>query len=320
MSSSPFRWAVLGTANITAKAFLPAMRAAGGRAVVVGSRDPDRAREWAGQHQVDSTADYAGAINHPDVDAIYIALPNDQHVQWAKAAVATGRPVVCEKPLGLDSQQVGDLLAGIPSDAPLWESFAFPFHPQTARIRQLVDDGELGEVREVVSEFHFTVTAPTNIRLNPELGGGALYDVGCYPVRLARLLFGSEVVAAAAASFAAESGVDIETAAVADFASGQRLILSAGMRRSPSTFTRIVGTNAELRVSNPFHPTPTDSVELWRNGVPQNSWAADPRPAFQHMIEHVQSVGRGSGASLLAAQTSLGNARALDLIRAAASQ
>ncbi|WP_240615977.1 Gfo/Idh/MocA family protein [Nakamurella deserti] len=296
------------------------MRAAGGRAVVVGSRDPDRARAWAADHQVEATADYAGALDRPDVDAVYIALPNDQHVEWAAAAAATGRPVICEKPLGLDATQVDALLAGIPAGAPLWESFAFPFHPQTELLRRLVDDGTLGEVREIVSEFHFDVRTPTNIRLDPALGGGALYDVGCYPVRLARLLFGSEVDTAAARSRSADSGVDIETAAVADFTSGQRLILSAGMRRPASTATRIIGSHAELRVGNPFHPTPTDTVELWRDGALRQTWSADPAPAFQWMIEHAQQVVRGGDARITAAETSGGNARALDLIRAAAAR
>ncbi len=319
MSSTPVRWAVLGSANIAAKVFLPAMRAAGGRAVVVGSRHPDQAQDWAQQNQVDSTADYGGAINHPDVDAIYIALPNDQHVEWAKAAAETGRAVICEKPLGLDAAQVSDLLGTIGADARLWESFAFPFHPQTALLKRLIVDGEIGELREIISEFHFNVTATTNIRLDPQLGGGALYDVGCYPVRLARLLCESEVEKASASSFGSESGVDIQTAAIADFASGQRLILSAGMSRPASTFTRILGSSAELRVSNPFHPKPTDTVELWRNSMLERSWTADPKSAFQQMIEHVQQVSRGGDAQLLAAQTSLGNARALDLIRAAAA-
>ncbi len=319
MSSTPVRWAVLGSANIAAKVFLPAMRAAGGTAVVVGSRQPDRAHDWAQQNQVGATADYAGAINHPDVDAIYIALPNDQHVRWAKAAAETGRAVICEKPLGLDAAQVKDLLTTVAADAPLWESFAFPFHPQTALLKRLIADGEIGDLHEVISEFHFNVSATVNIRLDPELGGGALYDVGCYPVRLARLLFDSEVVNARASSFAAASGVDIETAAIADFASGQRLILSAGMRRAASTFTRILGSTAELRVSNPFHPKPTDTVELWRDGTLSRSWSADPTSAFQRMIEHVQQVTSGSEAMLLAAQSSLGNAEALDLIREAAA-
>ncbi len=319
MSHTAVRWAVLGTATIAAKAFLPAMRAAGGTAVVVGSRDPDRARGWAAEHDVADTADYAGALDRTDVDAVYIALPNDQHVRWAAAAAATGRPVICEKPLGLDTAEVSGLLAGLPAGAAFWESFAFPFHPQTELLRRLDDDGTLGEVRESVSEFHFDVRTPTNIRFDPALGGGALYVVGCYPVRLARLVFGAEVDAAAARSFTADSGVDVETAAVADFTSGQRLLLSAGMRRPASTATRIIGSAAELRVSNPFHPKPTDTVELWRDGAPVRSWTADPAPAFQWMIAHAQQVVRGESAPrLTAAESSLGNARALDLIRAAA--
>src|ERR1700759_902841 len=106
---SQTRWAVLGTANIAAKSFLPAMRAAGGRAVVVGSRNPDRAREWAAANEVDRASDYANALAADDIDAIYIALPNNEHTTWTARAVTTGHAVLCEKPLGVDTTDTGRL-------------------------------------------------------------------------------------------------------------------------------------------------------------------------------------------------------------------
>lgn len=318
MSPIPVRWAVLGSANIAAKAFLPALRAAGGRAVVVGTRNPNGAVEWAQNNQVDAVASYQDAIQHEEVQAIYIALPNHEHIAWAKAAVATGRAVVCEKPLGLDSSQVADLLKMCSGQTPIWESFAFQFHPQTHLLRDLVARGEIGDVREVISEFHFNVTAPSNIRMSAELGGGALYDVGCYPVRLARLVFDAETEGVSARSFAGNSGVDIDMAAICDFSAERRLILSAGMHRPPSTFTRVIGSAGEIRLSNPYHPNSNDSLELWRRGRHQQSWAAGSATAFQYMIDHVQQVvSAGATPELTAVASSLGNASALDAIRAA---
>lgn len=319
MNTAPVRWAVLGTANIAAHAFLPAMRAAGDIATVVGSRNPARATEWATANEVGRVASYQQAIDADDADAIYVALPNEQHVEWAARAAATGKAVLCEKPLGLDSAQVESLLDRV-GDARLWEAFVFPFHPQTELLEELsAADGPLGGVREIVSEFHFRVTRPENIRWAAEHGGGALFDVGCYAIRLARLLFGSEPVGAAARAFAAPSGVDAEFAAVLDFPADQRLIFSAGMRRPPSTYTRIVGNAAELRVSNPYHPRETDTVELWQDGECRQRWSADPAAAFQHAAQHIADVVRGDAAPRhLAAEDARGNAAALDMARAAA--
>ncbi|HEX3593402.1 MAG TPA: Gfo/Idh/MocA family oxidoreductase [Pseudonocardiaceae bacterium] len=313
------RWAVLGTANIAARAFLPAMRTAGGEAVAVGSRDPGRAANWARENHVGRAVTYEEAIAACDVDAIYIAVPNDQHVHWAGVAAASGKAVVCEKPLGLDAAEVDRLLAQV-GDARLWESFVFPFHPQTALLAELcAPEGPIGGVREIISEFHFRVLRQDNIRWNAGLGGGALLDVGCYPIRLARLLFGAEPIGAAAEQVTSESGVDAEFAAVTVFPGDQRLIFSVGMRRFPSTYTRVLGDDAELRVSNPFHPTENDTVQLWRGGKLERTWTADPRRAFQHAIEHVGAVVAGTEQPRhLAATDAPGNARALDLVRAAA--
>jgi D-xylose 1-dehydrogenase (NADP+, D-xylono-1,5-lactone-forming) len=313
------RWAVLGTANIAAHAFLPAMRAAGHVATVVGSRDPGRAAAWAAEHQVARAASYAAALE-ADVDAVYIALPNDQHVAWAARAAATGRPVLCEKPLGLTAAEVTGLLTGV-GEALLWEAFVFPFHPQTDLLRRLcAPGGPIGGVREIISEFHFTVRSPANLRWQAGHGGGALLDVGCYPVRLARLLFGSDPATAAARAFWSDGGVDAELAAVADFTGERRLMFSAGMRRYPSTFTRLIGPEAELRVTNPFHPTEHDRVELWRAGAVEQTWTNEAPRAFQYAIEHIGAVIAGTAAPRhLAAADALGNAQALDLIRTAAA-
>jgi D-xylose 1-dehydrogenase (NADP+, D-xylono-1,5-lactone-forming) len=311
------RWAVLGTANIAAKTFLPALRAAGGRAVVVGSRAADRARSWAEANQVERIADYDGALAADDVDAVYIALPNHEHTRWAARAVQTGRAVLCEKPLGVDAADTEELLRAVPDGALLWESFVFPFHPQTDLIRDQLD--RLGRLREIVSEFSFTAPdREQNIRWQPDLGGGALRDVGCYCVRLARLLFDAEPTAAAARAFL-DHGVDADLAGILDFPDDRRLVLSASLRGAPSTFTRVLGEAGELRISNPFHPRPHDTVELWIDGARTEQWPADERAAFQYGVEHIQAVLRGDEAPRhLAATDSLGNARSLDRLAAAA--
>ena len=318
MSGPSLRWAVLGTANIAAKAFLPAARAAGHEAVVVGSRDPGRASAWASENEVGRAAGYDEALGADDVDAVYVAVPNEQHVELATRAVRAGKAVLCEKPIALDAAEARELVDAV-GDALIWEAFVFPFHPQTALLQQLIaSGGPIGQLREIVSEFHFRVGSAANIRWDPVHGGGALLDVGCYPVRLARLLFGDEPARAVASEVRADSGVDAEFAAVLDFTGERRLLLSVGMQRPPSTFTRLIGDEGELRVSNPFHPTAADTVELWQSGRVVDSWPNDGTAAFQHAAAHVaRAVAGQESPQHLAAEDAVGNAAALDLARAA---
>ena len=311
-------WGVLGTANIAAAAFLPALRSAGGLARMVGSRDAARASAWAASNDVASAGTYEDVLDSDDVDAVYIALPNHLHVTWAERALRAGKTVLCEKPMGLTPGEVEGLLGAAGQDARLWEAFVFPFHPQTELLLSAIESGRIGALREITSEFHFAVRSPENIRLRPELGGGALYDVGCYPIRLARLLTGSEPTAAVGTASGGPEGVDWDMAAVAEFPGDIRLIMSAGMRRAPSTFTRIVGSAGELRVANPFHPRPGDSVELWVDHELVETWTAGRRTAFEHAILHVQDVLLGSiRPRHLAVDDAHDQARALELIQSA---
>ncbi len=312
---TPIRWGILGTANIAKRAFLPALRQTDGVPARVGSRSPERGQAWAAENGLDGAASYEQLIAADDLDAIYIALPNDEHVPWTARAIAAGKAVLCEKPLGLDSRAVRDLVATIGPDARAWEAFVFPFHPQSALIAGLIADGAIGDAAQIVSEFHFALTATENIRLNREQGGGALFDVGCYPIRLGRLLFGEAVAGAGIATNNA-GGVDVDSAGVLDFGPSQRLVWSAGFRRPASTFSRIVGTEAELRVSNPFHPTASDSVQLWRDGELKQSWTPAPGAAFEHAIRHIHDVLReGAAPRYRISDDGIGQAAAMDLAR-----
>ena len=177
---------------------------------------------------------------------------------------------------------------------------------------------ELGKVREIASEFSYPAPGTGNIRWQSDLGGGALLDVGCYCVRFGRLMFAAEPEQAAARAFT-ENGVDRDIAAVLDFAGERRLVLSASMGRTFSTFTRVIGETGELRITNPFHPRPGDTVQRWADGKQVAEWTAGDKLAFQHGVEHIHAVLRGETEPRhLAATDALGNARALDMILAAA--
>ncbi len=313
------RWGIIGTANIARAAFLPGLRSAGGVAAAVAGRDAGRTGEFASENGVErSITGYQPLIDDPDVDALYIPLPNALHAEWTIRALEAGKPVLCEKPLcGTlpDTERV--LAVARQTGTLLWEAFVFVFQPQMGAIQELVADGAIGELMEIKSNFHFMVSNPANIRLSMALEGGALNDVGCYPVRLAQLMFGPHHESARARAIIGGDGVDVETWGVLGYSRGRRLMLSAGMRRSVDTAASLEGTNGQIRITNPFHPRPADSYQVATAGEePRTVSAGADEPPFTPAIRHINAAIRGEEVPrMLAIDTSLPTAKALDDLR-----
>lgn len=312
------RWGILGTAGIAESAFLPALsEAGGGVAEVVASRDPARAQAWAAEHGVvRGVGGYERVIADPSVEAVYIPLPNGLHAEWAIAALEAGKAVFCEKPLCStpeETQRVLEVARGAAGQ--LWEAFVFPFHEQMDLVRSWLAAGEIGEVREISSRFHFLLDDPDDIRMLAELAGGSIQDVGCYPIRLARLLFGDEPDperAIADAEWTA-SGVDTELWGALGFPGDRRLVLSCGFRSRGDTFTRVLGTEGEIRMTNPFHPDAEDTCSVVRDdGERTGAAAPGGERSFTPAIRHIHRVVRGlEPARHLAVDEAQGNALAI---------
>jgi len=313
-------WGILGTANIARAAFLPALREAGdAEAAVVGSRDAEVAERFAAENGVSrGVPGYRAILDDASVHAVYIPLPNSLHAQWTIAALRAGKAVLCEKPLCATVAETEQVLAAArESQGPLWEAFVFPFHPQIARVQALIGDGVIGELREIQSSFHFRLTRPQNIRYSRELAGGALNDVGCYPVRIARLLFGEEPETATAEAVWGSSGVDVEMWGILGFPGERRLLLSCGFRREYDTFTRLLGTQGQIHLTNPFHPEPLDSLAIVAGGKRAIEYPTKDRESFTAALRHIHAVVRGEETPrYLAIADSIGNARALQLVNA----
>jgi predicted dehydrogenase len=315
MSARPVRWGILGTANIARAAFLPGLREAGGTAAAVAGRDAGRAERYARDNGIGrAVAGYQNLIDDPDVDVLYIPLPNSLHAEWTLRALAAGRPVLCEKPLcGNLPDTMRVLGAARQTGTLLWEAFVFPFHPQIARLRDLVAGGAIGDLMEIKSNFHFQASNPQNIRFSRELEGGALNDVGCYPVRLAAEFFGVQHQAAWAGATWGGDGVDVDTWGVLEYPAGRRLHLSCGLGRGYDTYTSLEGTAGRIVVSNPFHPGPGDSYQVI---APRGESASHPATAgeasFTAAVRHINAVLAGEDEPrLLATGTALPTARAL---------
>ena len=258
------RWGILSTANIAVKRFIPGAQASrNGVVAAIASRDGARASEVAARLGIArSYGSYEELLADPEIDAIYIALPNSLHAEWIVKAAAAGKPVLCEKPLASTSAEAAAAIERCASlGVPLMEAFMYRFHPQHARVRALIDAGAIGELRAVRTAFTFLLEPfpATNVRLNPDLVGGALMDVGCYCVNAARMLFGEEPAWAAAQwDFRPEFGVEVALAGVLGFSDHRMATFDCGFRATGQGYYLVAGTKGQIEALNAFVPQPED--------------------------------------------------------------
>jgi predicted dehydrogenase len=221
-STTPLRLGVLGAAKI-ARLFIEAVRPSAKVAVTaVASRDRERAAAFARDTGVPRVhADYDALLADPDIEAVYVPLPNNLHAQWSIRAAQAGKHVLCEKPLAASAAQARAMFAAArASGVYLVEGYPYRAQPQTRRLQALLADHAVGQVQVVQASFGFPLADMTNIRMNPELAGGALMDAGSYPVSFVRMVAGARPSRVHAMSRWGVTGVDVTTLASLEFASG----------------------------------------------------------------------------------------------------
>jgi predicted dehydrogenase len=241
----PLRIGILGCANISRQFVRDVAPSPAVEVVAVASRQMETASAFAKAHDIGRHyASYETLLADADLDAIYLPLPNSMHADWAIRAAQAGKHVLCEKPLCLGLAQAQRMFdAARKNNVILLESFPYYFQPQTGAMLKVLHGGEIGDVRSVQTCFGFTLANPTgNIRMNPELGGGALLDAGSYALSLIRLVMGCAPSAVMTAATWSESGVDISATATLYYADGRRTQLSCGMDTAYHRHATIVGS------------------------------------------------------------------------------
>jgi D-xylose 1-dehydrogenase (NADP+, D-xylono-1,5-lactone-forming) len=306
------RVGILSTARINRQILAGARESELVEVAAVASRDLGRAEAYAREHELQRAyGRYEDLLADPDLDAVYISLPNSLHVEWSVRALEAGKHVLCEKPL---SRNVEDVERGF--DAAdragriLTEAFMYRHNPQTARLKELVDGGAIGALRLVRAAFSFTLTDDANIRLAEDLDGGALMDVGCYCVSGSRLLAGEpERVFGAAVE---EAGVDTVFAASMRFPGDVFAQFDCGLRLPMRDELEAVGEEGSIFLDDPWHCR-KPVLQLRRDGDVEEI-ALEPVDSYRLELDNLAQAIHGEAKPLLSQDDAVGQARAIEAL------
>ncbi len=306
------RFGIISTAKINGSVLAGARESELVEVTAVASRDQARAEEYAREHGIPRAhGSYEALVADPELDAIYISLPNSLHVEWSIKALEAGKHVLCEKPLSrrpddveraFDTAERTGLL--------LTEAFMYRHNPQTARLTELVDSGAIGKLCVVRAAFTFTLSDPANVRLAADLDGGALMDVGCYCVSGSRLLAGEPERVFGVATI--ESGVDVQFAGSMSFPGDVVAQFDCGFTLPGRDELEAVGTEGSIFLDDPWHAR-NPVIELRReDGVEEI--VLEPVDSYRLELENLADAIEGRAELLLGREDALGQARTIDAL------
>ena len=324
MEGDLLRWGVIGTANIGVKAVIPAIQASrNGRLVAIASRDLTRAEAVALRERgARAYGSYQALLDDPNVDAVYIPLPNAQHLEWTVKAAAAGKQALCEKPLGLTAAEVEEMYDACErAGVLLAEAFMYRFHPQIVWAREQVTAGRIGPLRMIRSSFMFDLrrASPANIRLSGPLGGGSLMDVGCYPLSLCRLFFDAAPKRAVAVVGEPDgSEVEWSMQAALEFGEGRRGLIDSSFELPRDQGAELIGDLGRLIIPRPFTPGITETVVRVETGEETHERRFAPVDHYQLEVERFAECVRTGQAPPFGREDALAQARGIEMIYASA--
>lgn len=289
MTQARIRWGILSTARIGTGRVIPAIqKSRNGKVLAIASRSMASAQAAAQEMGIERAyGSYEDLLADPDIDAIYNPLPNHLHAPWSLAAAKAGIPTLCEKPFAMSASEAEAMVEGFHKRSVLLaEAFMYRFHPQTDRVRELVSEGAIGEVRLLRGSFAFNFDRPGNYRLKPEMGGGGLMDVGCYPITYMRLITGEEPEHASGYARMSSTGIDDLFAGVLSFPSGVIGHFDCGFEAAFHQRFEVHGSEGRIVARKPFTPNPDEEpvIEIW-HGDEVTTERIAPVDHYQLMVE-----------------------------------
>ncbi|HEX9249379.1 MAG TPA: Gfo/Idh/MocA family oxidoreductase [Gemmatimonadaceae bacterium] len=327
---APVRWGILGTAKIALEKVIPAMRGSTlAQVVAIASRDISKARAAASRSGIPrGYGSYQELIDDPDIEAIYNPLPNHLHVPWSIRAAEQGKHVLCEKPIALTAREARELLeARDRTGVQIGEAFMVRTHPQWLKVKEIIASGRIGELRLIAGHFSYYRRDMDDIRSRVEWGGGALMDVGCYPITLARWLFGAEPTEVVGLiERDPDMKVDRLTSGLLRFERGQATFSCATQLVAYQTM-QILGTTGRIAVRIPFSAPPFDEYRVFVDDG--SDWAGSgietiafpPVNPYTLQADRFSEAIRGVGSVPVSLEDAMGNMAVIDaLFRSAESR
>ena len=255
------RWGVLGAANIAINKVIPSMQAGKTSEIsAIASRELARARRHAKTLGIEKYyGSYNDLISDPEIDAVYIPLPNHLHIEWTKKSAEAGKHVLCEKPIALDAAEVREMIAVRNSaKVKIQEAFMVHVHPMWTEVKRQISSGRIGDLKTILGFFSYSILDRSNIRNILEMGGGGLLDIGCYPIHISRWMFDSEPERVMSSiTTDPETGIDKLTSVIMEYPNGTATFTSA-TQIVPFQTMQFFGTSGRLEVQIPFN-IPTDA-------------------------------------------------------------
>ncbi len=272
MEENKINWGILGCSDIAKTATIPAiLQAENATLYAVSSRSKNKAKEYSTLFHPEKVYDsYQEMLKDPNIDAVYISLPNSLHKDWSILAMKAGKNVLCEKPMAEKSGDVIEMqTVSIANNVLLMEAFMYRFNPKTIKVKELIDNGIIGDMKNIYANFSFFEPISDKVIFNKELAGGCTYDVGCYCVNIIRYLTGEEPfrVFAASAFLDNGKGVDIDSVAILEFKSGIKGMIASGFNRFLTNKYEVTGTSGRIEVPCAFLPEEENRIIVEKQGV-----------------------------------------------------
>ena len=264
---SKFRWGIISTAKIGREKLIPAIQKSKISEVhAIASRRKEEAEKAAAQLGISKAyGSYEELLTDPEINAVYIPLPNHLHVEWSIKALQAGKHVLCEKPIGLSSTEAKKLMdtARDYPDVKVMEAFMYRFHPQWIKAKSLVTEGRIGKLTTIHSFFSYYNTDPNNIRNQRDKGGGGMMDIGCYNISLSRHLFDEEPTKVLGlAEIDPQTGVDRLASGILQFSKGTSTF-TCSTQLVAYQRVNIFGTDGRIEIEIPFNAPPDKPTKLW---------------------------------------------------------
>jgi predicted dehydrogenase len=313
MTYEPVRWGIISTADINRLVIPPAKASPKVDLVAVASRTQERADEYAAEWEIPRAyGSYEALLADLEIDAVYISLPNTMHVDWSIKAAEAGKHVLCEKPMDSSPDRVDDAFdAADRAGTFLTEAFMWRHNPQTKRLRELLDEGVVGEPRLVRAVFSYGLYDSDNIRLRTDVEGGALMDVGCYCISGSRLVAG-EPESVYGRQWTGPSGTDWVFTASLQFPENVAGLFDCGTAMTNRDELEVVGSEASLFLDDPWHCR-KPVIEI-RRGQEVERVEVEPADSYQLELENLSDAIRGEGRPLLARDDAVAQARVIEAL------